>query len=144
VFRKFLLSIMLFSILLGSLSCTHTQIVKYDCQKFENWSIPECNPPLCLESRICTYDLYPKQYWDNINIQIFPIGYRTLLVQDWIIKGNVEGLTLQQYMVAQNLRYIKALQKNDKELINKLLEDADRVGYYLIPSIYIGGVKNDK
>lgn len=139
---KYLTTFLLLLLLVFS-GCTQKPIVRYECKNFENWARPECNPPLCLKNRICTYDLYPKQFWNKIELQIFPIDYKRLRIQDWIIRGNVEGLTLEQYIVSQNLRYAEALKVDDKNLIERLINDADRVGYYLIPSLFMGGVNND-
>lgn len=126
-------------LLLTFSACTDKPIKRYSCADPENWSDPKCNPPICLETRICTRDLFPPQYWKKIDLQIFPISYHRIKVQDWIIKGGVEGLTLQQYINAQNLRYIEALRDDNKDLINRLIVDADRVGYYLIPSKFSEG-----
>ena len=123
-----------------SISCSDKPINRYQCKDFENWALPQCNPPICLENRICTHDLYPKQYWNSIELQIFPISYQRLRVQEWIHKGIVEQLTLKQYIEGQNLRYIQALYNKDEELIAALIADADKVGYILLPSKFIGGV----
>ena len=126
-------------LIITTLACSNNinKIPRYQCQDFENWARPECNPPLCITTRMCTVDLYPPEYWRRINLQIFPIVYDRLYAQNWIEQGNVHGLTLEQYIVAQNLRYVKALQEQDKKTIDELSADADRVGYYLIPSKYL-------
>jgi hypothetical protein len=92
-----------------------------------------------LKTRICTYDLYSERYWDSVELQIFPLAFRTVRVQEWIERGGVEGLNLEKYIEGQNLRYIKALNSQDQQLIQKLIIDADRVGYYLVPSKFMGG-----
>jgi len=123
-------------------ACTEKPIKRYSCNDPENWSSAQCNPPICLETRICTYDLYPPRYWNHVELQIFPISYHRLKIQKYIIEGGVEGLTLEQYINAQNIRYIKALKDNNQDLMSRLLIDADRVGYYLIPSKFLGGKFN--
>jgi hypothetical protein len=101
--------------------------------------LPQCNPPICSEIRICTYDLYPQRYWNSVELQIFPVAFKRARVQEWIERGGVEGLSLKQYIEGQNLRYIEALNSGNEQLIQDLIVDADRVGYYLIPSKFMGG-----
>lgn len=44
---------------LGALtSCGQYQgWTRYDCQLYENWKKPECNPPQCKVQGICTEDI---------------------------------------------------------------------------------------
>ncbi len=135
--RYILLTLIL--ILTFSLSCTNKPINRYECKDFENWALPQCNPPICSEIRICTYDLYPQRYWNSVELQIFPVAFKRARVQEWIERGGVEGLSLKQYIEGQNLRYIEALNSGNEQLIQDLIVDADRVGYYLIPSKFMGG-----
>lgn len=141
--RKTLIIILLLSVSFG-LSCIKKPIDRYKCQSIENWASAQCNPPICLKTRICTQDLYPQQYWDSMNLQIFLLSYNQLRTQDWINKRKVEGLTLEGYIEGQNLRYIEALKNNDEDLINRLMQDSHRVGFILLPSKFLGGNKNNE
>lgn len=38
-------------------SCQYNGWTRYQCQEFENWNKPECNPPQCDDDGICTKDL---------------------------------------------------------------------------------------
>jgi len=136
--KRYILLILIL-ILIFSLSCTGKPINRYECKDFEQWASPQCNPPICLEIRICTYDLYPQRYWNSVELQIFPVAFKRARVQEWIERGGVEGLSLKQYIEGQNLRYIEALNSGNQQLIQDLIVDADRVGYYLIPSKFMGG-----
>ena len=39
--------------------CGYDGYVRYPCQQFENWEKPECNPPQCEATGVCTKDLLP-------------------------------------------------------------------------------------
>ena len=40
-------------------SCGYDGYVRYPCQEFKNWENPECNPPQCEATGVCTKDLLP-------------------------------------------------------------------------------------
>lgn len=43
---------------LGLSACGQYQgWTRYECQLFENWQNPECNPPQCKVQGICTSDI---------------------------------------------------------------------------------------
>lgn len=48
---------------LGALtSCGQYQgWTRYDCQLYENWKNPECNPPQCKVQGICTADIIGEE-----------------------------------------------------------------------------------
>jgi hypothetical protein len=48
---------------LGALtSCGQYQgWTRYDCQLYENWKNPECNPPQCTVQGICTKDIIGEE-----------------------------------------------------------------------------------
>jgi len=37
--------------------CSYDGWVRYPCQNYENWENPECNPPQCRATGVCTKDL---------------------------------------------------------------------------------------
>jgi len=37
--------------------CGYDGWVRYPCQNYENWEKPECNPPQCKATGVCTKDL---------------------------------------------------------------------------------------
>lgn len=39
--------------------------VRYPCQEFENWKNPECNPPQCEATGVCTKDLFPAEIFEG-------------------------------------------------------------------------------
>ena len=46
-------------LLLGLSGCGQYQgWTRYECQEFENWQKPECNPPQCKALGVCTEDIY--------------------------------------------------------------------------------------
>ena len=46
-------------LLLGLCGCSVYQgYTRYECQEFENWEKPECNPPQCKATGVCTEDIY--------------------------------------------------------------------------------------
>jgi hypothetical protein len=38
--------------------CAYQGWIRYDCQQFENWNAPECNPPQCKAEGVCTEDIF--------------------------------------------------------------------------------------
>ena len=48
------------SLSLGLSSCAYQGWTRYECQEFENWEKPECNPPQCKAAGVCTEDIYGK------------------------------------------------------------------------------------
>ena len=38
-------------------ACGYQGWTRYECQEFENWSKPECQPPACLPTGTCTDDI---------------------------------------------------------------------------------------
>ena len=55
--RKLILALTLFALPLSG--CGYDGYVRYPCQDFENWDKPECNPPRCEATGVCTKDLLP-------------------------------------------------------------------------------------
>lgn len=39
--------------------CGYDGTVRYPCQEYKNWEKPECNPPQCEATGVCTKDLFP-------------------------------------------------------------------------------------
>jgi hypothetical protein len=58
VTRKVLTAALGLSLSLGLSSCAYQGWTRYECQKFENWAKPECNPPQCKATGVCTEDIY--------------------------------------------------------------------------------------
>jgi hypothetical protein len=38
--------------------CAYQGWTRYECQKYENWDIAECNPPECKATGVCTEDIF--------------------------------------------------------------------------------------
>jgi hypothetical protein len=50
----------LIGVIVGTLllsGCGYDGWVRYECQEYENWTKPECNPPQCEATGVCTKDL---------------------------------------------------------------------------------------
>jgi hypothetical protein len=58
VTRKLLAAALATGFLLGLSSCGYQGWTRYECQEFENWDAPECNPPQCKALGVCTEDIY--------------------------------------------------------------------------------------
>lgn len=58
------------ALIVGSLSmlsaCGYQGYTRYECQEFENWQNPECNPPQCEAVGICTKDLFPEGHFNEV------------------------------------------------------------------------------
>jgi hypothetical protein len=37
--------------------CGYDGWVRYECQEYENWETPECTPPQCEATGVCSKDL---------------------------------------------------------------------------------------
>ncbi len=46
--------------------CGYDGVMRYPCQSFENWEKPECNPPQCESTGVCTKDLLPPEVFEEI------------------------------------------------------------------------------
>jgi hypothetical protein len=58
VTQKLIRMALVSGLLLGLSGCGQYQgWTRYDCQLFENWEKPECNPPECKAQGVCTEDL---------------------------------------------------------------------------------------
>ena len=44
--------------------CGYDGSVRYPCQEFKNWKKPECNPPQCEATGVCTKDLLPDEVFE--------------------------------------------------------------------------------
>lgn len=126
--KRISLILILFSTLL--IGCSDIGMTRYTCQEFENWDEPYCNPPACYQDFTCTKDLFPQEFWDNFNTEA--------QVPNWINENFL------QYVADQNYRYINALFLDDKEMQDIIKADAEKVGYDLIPSKYLGGLFNEE
>lgn len=60
VTRKLLTAALATGLLLGLSSCGYQGWTRYECQEFESWEKPECNPPRCKAQGICTEDIFGK------------------------------------------------------------------------------------
>lgn len=56
--RKLLAAVLVTGTLLGLSACGYQGWVRYECQEFENWQKPECNPPQCKATGVCTEDIF--------------------------------------------------------------------------------------
>lgn len=45
--------------------CGYDGTVRYPCQEFENWETPECTPPQCEVTGVCTKDLLPPEVFEE-------------------------------------------------------------------------------
>lgn len=126
--KKTFLLFVVFSFILSG--CSEIGFTRYSCQEFENWSNPECNPPKCYQDYTCTKDLFPDDFWQRLE--------QEKQVPPWIEEN------YEQYVIDQNFRYIYALFNSDIFLQKEIKEDADKVGYLLIPSKYLGGYQNEE
>lgn len=45
--------------------CGYDGSVRYPCQEFENWEKPECVPPQCEATGVCTKDLLPPEVFEE-------------------------------------------------------------------------------
>ena len=45
--------------------CGYDGSVRYPCQEFKNWEKPECNPPQCEATGVCTKDLLPPEVFEE-------------------------------------------------------------------------------
>lgn len=126
--KKFIVVIVVFSFLLSG--CSSVGFTRYACQDFSNWDNPECNPPKCYQDYTCTKDLFPEDFWQRLE--------QESEVPQWIDEN------YEQYVIDQNLRYIYYLFNSDIESQKEIQEDAEKVGYLLIPSKYLGGVTNEE
>jgi hypothetical protein len=126
--KKFVIIIVVFSFLLSG--CSEVGFTRYSCQEFSNWDNSECNPPKCYQDYTCTKDLFPDDFWDKIE--------QEGKVPPWIEEN------FQQYVTDQNYRYINSLFNSDVFKQIEIQKDAERVGYLLIPSKYLGGVSNEE
>lgn len=59
---KIFIAIVLSVVLAG---CGFDGSVRYPCQAFENWEKPECNPPQCEATGVCTKDLIPLEVFEE-------------------------------------------------------------------------------
>jgi hypothetical protein len=53
--------------ILGSLllsGCGYQGWIRYECQEYENWSNPDCQPPRCEVVGTCTKDLIPEEIYE--------------------------------------------------------------------------------
>lgn len=126
--KKIILLFVVFSFILSG--CSEIGFTRYSCQEFDNWSNPECNPPKCYQDYTCTKDLFPDDFWQRLE--------QEKQVPPWIEEN------YEQYVIDQNFRYIYALFNSDIFLQKEIKEDADKVGYLLIPSKYLGGYQNEE
>lgn len=126
--KKTFLLFVVFSFILSG--CSEIGFTRYSCQEFENWSNPECNPPKCYQDYTCTKDLFPDDFWQRLE--------QEKQVPPWIEEN------YEQYVIDQNFRYIYALFNSDIFLQKEIKKDADKVGYLLIPSKYLGGYQNEE
>ena len=126
--KKYLIFILLFSFLITG--CSSLESTRYECQSFENWDEAKCNPPVCYQDFLCTKDLYPQEFWDSLELEN--------QVPEWV-KDN-----FKQYADDQNFRFIEALFNGDTDLQERIKEDAERVGYLIVPTLYLGGNKNEE
>jgi hypothetical protein len=58
VTRKLLAAALATGLVLGLSSCSYQGWTRYECQEFEKWDAPECNPPQCKALGVCTEDIY--------------------------------------------------------------------------------------
>jgi len=45
--------------------CGYQGWIRYECQIYENWSKPECQPPQCEVTGTCTKDLIPEETYGS-------------------------------------------------------------------------------
>ena len=60
--RKLLQAALALSLTLGLSGCSYQGWTRYECQLFENWKEPECNPPQCKVQGICTSDILGENF----------------------------------------------------------------------------------
>ena len=66
VTRGLLRAALAMGLVLGLSGCGQYQgWTRYDCQLFENWEKPECNPPQCKAQGICTEDILGEHFDDK-------------------------------------------------------------------------------
>jgi hypothetical protein len=58
VTRKLQLTALGILLSLGLSACGYQGWTRYECQEFENWQAPECNPPQCKALGVCTEDIF--------------------------------------------------------------------------------------
>ena len=62
MFKKIMFLVMTLTVLTG---CGYDGSVRYPCQQFENWEKPECVPPQCEATGVCTKDLLPPEVFEE-------------------------------------------------------------------------------
>jgi hypothetical protein len=45
--------------------CAYDGSIRYPCQEFKNWEKPECTPPQCEATGVCTKDLLPPEVFEE-------------------------------------------------------------------------------
>lgn len=45
------------AMVIGLSACGYQGWTRYECQLYENWQEPDCNPPQCKVQGICTQDI---------------------------------------------------------------------------------------
>lgn len=45
--------------------CGYDGTMRYPCQEFQNWEKPECNPPQCEATGVCTKDLLSPEVFEG-------------------------------------------------------------------------------
>lgn len=126
--KKIILIMVIFSFILSG--CSEIGFTRYECQEFENWDNSECNPPKCYQDYTCTKDLFPEEFWQRLE--------QEQQLPPWIDKN------YNQYVIDQNYRYIYSLFTSDYFMQENIKKDAERLGYLLIPSKYLGGYQNEE
>ncbi len=121
---------------LGLASCDSLNRLRYPCQEFSNWAKPECNPPECKAEGLCTEDLFPPEFWDQLKVSPMPTTEVQEEVIGWINRGGLAGtVNIDGYIARQTKRYADALYTQNRELASRILADANKVGFVIVPAL---------